>query len=94
MLKDIKLMIEFVKELSSIEYGKEVFFYDYKEDKWYSRDHSRYVEFEEIIEWLKDRIYPSISEEVIHISSECIECKRYIDDECYGDIHSCLDLEK
>lgn len=90
MLKDIKLMMDFVKETSSIIYGKEVFFYEYKTDKWYSRDHSRSVEFSEIIEWLKDRIYPYIIEsddvdENLDVHEECLDCYYYENGECDGD---------
>ena len=59
-MKDIKLMIDFIKELSCLIYGKEVFFYDFDSNKWYSRDHCRYVSFEEIIDWLKKETYPYI----------------------------------
>lgn len=91
MLKDIKQMIDFVKETSSILYGKEVFFYDFKEDKWYSRDHSGYVEFEEVIEWLKNRIYPYIIEKVI--CEECMDCKYYFNRVCDGEYYACSDYE-
>lgn len=62
-MKDIKLMIDFVKELSCLIYGKEVFFYSFDDNKWYSRDHCRYVDFEEVITWLKDRVYPEFDED-------------------------------
>lgn len=61
-MKDIKLMINFIKELSCLLYGKEVFFYDFDDNKWYSRHHCRYVEMEEIIDWLNDRIYLCVKE--------------------------------
>lgn len=57
-MKDIKLMIDFIKEMSCLICGKEVFFYDFDDNKWYSREHSRNVEFEEIIQWLRDNVYP------------------------------------
>lgn len=71
MLKDIKLAIDFVNELSSNIYGKEVFFYDFDDDTWYSRDHCRNVTFEEITEWLKERIYPCFYD-------DCCEDETYI----------------
>ena len=64
-MKDIKLMIDFIKEISSLIYGKDVFFYDFENNQWYSRDHSGEVEFEEILNWLKERIYPYILEEEV-----------------------------
>lgn len=57
-MKDMKLMMTFIKELSCLIYGKEVFFYDFEENIWYSRYHSRNVTLEEIIEWLKIEVYP------------------------------------
>lgn len=93
MLKDIKLMIEFIKNISTTIYGKEVFFYDYEENRWYSREHCRYVEFEEILKWLEEQIYPAISEPVEYICSECCECRRYINDLCSGEISTCADYE-
>lgn len=62
-MKDIKLMIDFVKELSCLIYGKEVFYYNFDNNVWYSRDHCRNVEFEEIIEWLKGAVYPCFYED-------------------------------
>ena len=93
MLKDIKLMIDFVKETSSILYGKEVFFYDFEEDKWYSRDNSGCVEFEEIIAWLKNRIYPYIIEKDESICDYCFDCRAYIAGDCDGEDDKCLAWE-
>lgn len=58
MLKDIKEMIDYVKELSCLICEKEVFFYDFDTDAWYSREHCRNVEFSEIIEWLRETVNP------------------------------------
>lgn len=58
MLKDIKEMIDYVKELSCLICEKEVFFYDFDSDTWYSRVHCRNVEFPEIISWLRENINP------------------------------------
>lgn len=93
MLKDIKLMIDFIKEASSIICEKEVFFYDFNEDKWYSREHSGYVEFEEVIDWLKDNIYPMISEPLEFVSSDCLKCIKYEDGTCNGELTVCSDYE-
>lgn len=68
-MKDIKLMMNFIKQTASILYGKNVFFYDDDKDKWYSRDHSGYVELETIIQWLEDRVFPLIRE-----PDEIIDC--------------------
>lgn len=62
-MKDILSMIDFVKELSTLIYGKQVFFYDYEKGEWYSREHCRIVTLEEILEWLKDRVYPCFYED-------------------------------
>ena len=62
-MKDIKLMINFIEELSSVVYGKEVFFYDFDDNVWYSREHADDVSLEDIIEWLRDTVYPYLYEE-------------------------------
>lgn len=62
-MKDIKLMINFIEELSSVVCGKEVFFYDFDDNVWYSREHADDVSLEDIIEWLRDTIYPYLYEE-------------------------------
>ena len=59
---EISKMIDYIKEVSSLIYGKEVFFYEKDENRWYSRDHCRYVEFEEIIDWLREYINPHFIE--------------------------------
>ena len=56
MLKDIKQMIDYIKEISSLIYGKEVFFYDYDTDTWYSREHCENIEIEDIISWLRENV--------------------------------------
>lgn len=78
-MKDIKLMMNFIKQTASILYGKDVFFYDDNEDKWYSREHSGCVEFETIIQWLEDRVFPLISEpdEII----DCEYCEKVNDED-------------
>ena len=43
-------------------YGKEVFFYDCDEDIWYSRFDGEYVEFESVLECLKNDIFSYFSE--------------------------------
>ena len=58
MKKDIEQMIDYIKEISSLVYGKEVFFYNKDNNTWYSRDHCRDVEFEEVIDWLRENINP------------------------------------
>ena len=60
---DIKLMIDFIKELSCLIYGKEVFFYDFDKNSWYSREHCKEVSLEEIIDWLKKEVYPYFYED-------------------------------
>lgn len=62
-MKDIKLMINFIEELSSVVCGKEVFFYDFGDNVWYSREHADDVSLEDIIEWLRDTVYPYLHEE-------------------------------
>lgn len=61
-MDDVELMIDFVKELSCLIYGKEVFFYDFDKNEWYSREHCRIVTFAEIIDWLKNEVYPHFYE--------------------------------
>lgn len=61
--KEVETLIDFVKEISCLIYGKEVFFYDENDDMWYSREHNGYIEFKDVITWLKDRIYPLIQED-------------------------------
>ena len=56
MQKDMEKMIDYIKELSSLIYGKEVFFYEEDSNTWYSRDHCRYIELEELIDWLRENI--------------------------------------
>ena len=73
-MKELKQMIDFIKDVSCLIYGKEVFFYDSGGDEWYSRDHCRIVSFEEILYWLKDNIYPYFSED-----TETYESCRKID---------------
>lgn len=62
-MKDIKLMINFIEELSSVVCEKEVFFYDFDANVWYSREHADDVSLEDIIEWLRDTVYPYLHEE-------------------------------
>lgn len=62
-MKDIKLMINFIEELSSIVCGKEVFFYDFDDNIWHSREHADDVSLEDIIIWLRDTVYPYLYEE-------------------------------
>lgn len=62
-MKDIKLMINFIEELSSVVCEKEVFFYDFDDNVWYSREHADDVSLEDIIEWLRDTVYPYLHEE-------------------------------
>lgn len=62
-MKDIKLMINFIEELSSVVCEKEVFFYDFDDNVWYSREHADDVSLEDIIEWLRDTVYPYLYEE-------------------------------
>lgn len=61
-MKNTELIVDFIKRTSSMLYGKEVFFYDEKSDKWYSREHGDYVELETVIEWLEGELIPLISE--------------------------------
>lgn len=93
MLKDIKLMIDFVREISCSICEKEIFFYDFETDTWYSREHCRNVEFEEIIEWLKDNIYPIINEPVESISEDCFDCIKYREEVCDGENEKCASYE-
>ena len=55
-------MIDYIKELSSLIDGKEVFFYNEDDNTWHSRDHCRYVEFEEVLDWLREHINPHFIE--------------------------------
>lgn len=91
MLKDVKLMVDFITELATKEYGKEVFFYNYDDDKWYSRDHCREVEVEEILDWLKSRVYPFYNEQE-DISD--IDDDEAIVLECYDDFGDKLEVKE
>lgn len=62
-MKDIKLMINFIENLSCVIYGKRVFYYDFDDNTWYSRDHCRNIDFEEVISWLEDNVYPYFDED-------------------------------
>lgn len=56
MLKDAKLITDFIKNISVYLYDKEMFFYDTDIDKWYSRIHCKYLTFDEVLTLLEDEI--------------------------------------
>lgn len=62
MQKKLEATREFIRETSCKIYGKEVFFYDYEEDIWYSRLDGEYVEFEYVLKRLKSDILSYLSE--------------------------------
>lgn len=62
-VRDVKMTIDFIIELSCLIYGKQVFFYDFDTDIWYSRDHCRDVTYEEVLDWLKEYVYPMFYDE-------------------------------
>lgn len=61
-MRDYKLMLDFIQELSYAIYGKQVFSYDFDSNSWYSRYHSKNIEFEEVLEWLKVKTLPCFYE--------------------------------
>ena len=96
MLKDVKLMIDFITELATKEYGKEVFFYNYDDDTWYSRDHCREVEVEEILDWLKERVYPFYyeSEENHPVVTNTLEDDSVVVLKCYDGFGDKLEVRE
>lgn len=55
-MKEMLMTIEFIKSISRRIYGKDIFFYDFDEMKWYSRLDCCYVTYEHILEWLEENI--------------------------------------
>lgn len=67
MLKDIRLIIDdiskdmesianFIKNISTCIYGKEVMSYNEDINKWYSRIHGDYLTLDEVLVWLEEDI--------------------------------------
>lgn len=67
MLKDIRLIIDdiskdmesianFIKNISTCIYEKEVIFYNEDINKWYSRIHCDYLTLDEVLVWLEEDI--------------------------------------
>ena len=67
MLKDIRLIIDdiskdmesianFIKNISTCIYEKEVIFYNENINKWYSRIHFDYLTLDEVLVWLEEDI--------------------------------------
>ena len=61
MLKDKDVMIDFIRNLSSTIYGKEIFFYDKEIDMWYSRLSCGYIKTSEVISWIENEFIDIIN---------------------------------
>lgn len=56
-----ELTMDFIRDISSSIYEKEIFFYDKELDKWYSRKDCDYISFEEVLDILKEDILSLIN---------------------------------
>lgn len=61
MQKNITATVDFIREVSTKIYGKEMFFYDLEKDVWYSRFDSEYINLESVFDRLKSDIFSYLS---------------------------------
>lgn len=52
--------IDFIKEISTKIYGKEIFFYDKEKNKWYSREHCDYINTNTVLDLIRYNSYKQV----------------------------------